>query len=307
MQNADWSRWLSLTLCTVCLWSSAAFAEGPAPASAADCGAFEARAPSTREEEIAALYERFECHFSQQDYAASLPFLEQACRLTDSPRCLLNLGAVHHAMMQCPAARAHYEQYLDGAPYADEAEEARRALEELAAACPKPAPSSAVARRAPSTPEIAPEPRAALIRPQSLRATPAIDSSGDALLGARSELDAPSSAGPKHHRMRAWPLLGAGAATLTATLTAAVYGWRAELDYEERRSRGEQEQEDRPDPELRAIDRRGRQYNVLAGVFGVASAVLLGTGATLWFIDRHADASIELSDGAARFSYSGEF
>ena len=65
-------------------------------------------AAASSAEQVAALYQSFECHFARKEYAACLPYLEQACQLTDSPRCLLNLGAVHHALMHCQLARSYY-------------------------------------------------------------------------------------------------------------------------------------------------------------------------------------------------------
>ena len=93
MTNGYLSRWLACPAGVLWLWSSSVSAQGAAGVASRECAAPRAAAePQSRAEEVAALYQRFECHFARREYVACLPFLEQACELTDSPRCLLNLG-----------------------------------------------------------------------------------------------------------------------------------------------------------------------------------------------------------------------
>jgi hypothetical protein len=292
------------------LWSTSAHAQQQAAAPKQECGPPPASAaPRSPAEEVAALYDRFECHFARQEYVACLPFLERACELTDSPRCLLNLGAVHHALMHCLLARSYYQQYLDRSPYAEEVAEARNALEELNAACPAAAPPAAAAVSEAPMQSVSP----ISVSPISgARAAPG--PSEPAPAGFEPMTPSAVKLGSKHRveerqqdHLLAWSLLGAGAAGLTATVVAASYGLRAERDFEAR------DRENGPlgrsnDPELRAIDQRGRNYNQFATAFGILSGVLLGAGATLWLIETSPGSSLEVSvDGTARVRYELSF
>jgi len=305
MANGYLFQWMACWAGMLCLCSTDAHAQRRPVAAQPECAPPGGSAPpQSRTEEVAALYNRFECHFARREYVACLPFLEQACKLTDSPRCLLNLGAVHHALMHCQLARAYYQQYLDRSPYDEEVTEARNALEELNAACPPSAPRAAeweppaepvgpIAMGPVASGRVASGPVAAT--PSALK--PGVKNRGvKNLAGARP-----------HAPLLAWTLLGAGVAGLTASVFAAGYGARAERDFEAR------DRENGPlgrsnDPELRAIDRRGRDYNQLAGAFGVLSGVLIGAGATLWLVDVSPGSSLEVSaDGAASVRYELSF
>lgn len=264
-------------------------------------------------EEIATLYRSFECHFARKEYAACLPYLEQACRLTDSPRCLLNLGAVHHALMHCQLARGYYQQYLDRSPYDEDVVAARGALEELRRACPPSDSEADDAAPLPSGAGLPPSDGA--LQPVVLPLTPSSASVSEREPAARPAREAvapdtqPGAA--RSDRVLIWSLLGAGAATLSGTVVLAAYGARAEGDYEARASRlspaarGE-------DAELRAIDQRGHRLNQLALGLGVLSGLLAGAGATLWLSERWQGESAGLRlqlypDGTALSSYAGSF
>lgn len=267
-------------------------------------------AAASRAERVAALYQSFECHFARKEYAACLPYLEQACQLTDSPRCLLNLGAVHHALMHCQLARHYYQQYIDRTPYDEDVTAARSALEELERACPQ--------SHVPASPPVLDTPPAAPgIAPAGPLPAPLDESSASAPAPA-PERTAPASAGGREPVL-AWALLGAGAASLTATVVLAAHGARAERDYEAR-ARSLEPPARSSDGELRAIDERGERSNRLALALGLVSGLLTGAGATLWLKDtwlteeEPADEppvgglSLTIApDGTALSSYSGRF
>lgn len=300
------SRYSSL-IAAACLWNGSAIAQSVAPP--LGCEPASIASPRTRAEEIDSLYRRFECHFSRQEYVACLPFLERACLLTDSPRCLLNLGAVHHALMHCQLARGYYEQYLERSPYDEEVDAVRRALEELSVACPRSAGSAA-----PGEPD---GPSAGEPEQRRVAAVSALAGGSDAIVTGNDEKVEPGAptkarldtgvAEARRTPVLAWSLLGAGAAGLTATLVAAGYGVRAERAFEGR-AHANGGLSPSEDPELRAIDQRGRHYNNLALAFGTASGLLLAAGATVWILDVAPDASLTLSsDGSPGVSYETRF
>lgn len=305
------SRWGIAVVAAVSLslWPAAsAAAEGlDGQAVTTACAPVAAPAPSTQAGEIQSLYRQFECHFERGEYRESLPFLEQACRLTNSPRCLLNLGAVHHALLHCESARSYYEQYLDRVPYDPMEGEAQRALQEIRAACP--GNENSVTALEP-------------LRPPPLDGIPPLESAriapetGAELAARAKDIPAPSTlqselaAGADRsasRRILAWSLLGAGGAAALSTVIVAGYGMRAESDFDSRdRQDGQLGLAD--DGELRAIDRRGRSYNRLMVGFGVTSAVLLGAGATLWVLELGADSNLSVTSGeSALVRYRGRF
>ncbi|HTV20746.1 MAG TPA: tetratricopeptide repeat protein [Polyangiaceae bacterium] len=322
MRRKGVGRWLGFWVVAASVGSGSANAQGPAraaatthrsataAAAASDCaatppltgartGARSPRAPLTRDQRIQSLYQRFECHFERKQYAECLPYLEQACLLTDSPRCLLNLGAVHHALMHCQRARSYYEQYLSRSPYDAEGDEARDALDELNRAC-----------GAGGATALAPEPPAELpIDPAVVPALTAESPSGlprwDTTPGTATHpvRDQRSS---HDDRMITWSLFGAGAIALTGTLVAAGYGVRAERDYE-RLDRQNGDLDAASDPRLRAIDRRGRRYNHVMLGLGAASGLLLGAGTTVWLLDLGSDTALDVSADGARLQYRGRF
>jgi hypothetical protein len=313
-----------LALSLAAAWSQRAQAQpesaGCAPPAAAAAAA--SKGAST-EEQVAALYQSFACHFARKEYAACLPYLEQACRLTDSPRCPLNLGAVHHALMHCQLARGYYQQYLDRSPYDEDVEAARHALEELERACPRSAAErSADAAEVGGRAGTVEEAGLPALPPSHIAALPTRPDSAGALAASPGQrtatpVDAPSTERRQQSHVLAWSLLGAGAASLTATVVLATYGARAERDYEARAAQLPPPARS-TDAELRTIDERGERSNQAALVLGVLSGLLTGTGATLWITDGwrgaedHAQSTAGLSvfvspDGTALSSYSGSF
>jgi hypothetical protein len=282
---------------------------------AARCSPEASATPQTRDQEIAALYGAFECHFSRQEFAACLPFLEQACSLTHSPRCFLNLGAVHHALMHCELARGYYQEYLNRVPYDEEGQDARKALEELSVACPVEETAPAVSPESGAlTPSVSlagagTEPAgSAAAHGGSPAAAPPLQSS-DAAQAASVEVggDAASRDERGTQRVVAWSLLGAGAVSAVWMGLAASYGARAANDFDARyeASGGVSIAND---PELQAIDARGAQYDELAVTFGVTSAVLFGAAAAFWWLDFGLDADVDVSGGgSAQLRYGGSF
>jgi tetratricopeptide (TPR) repeat protein len=280
-------------------------ANHPVPARGS-CSVPPSAEPRTAAEEARALYQQFECHFARGEYEQCLPYIERACHLTSSPRCLFNLGAVHHALMHCSLARGYYEQFLDRAPYDDGGGDAQSALHELQAACP--AHEAALAEVAPQDAArgaIVPLPDApggvaASSSPPVLAEAPPITRQPVGQLDGSGRDAAPvDAAGSISRRTLAWSLIGAGAAAGALTILWGGYGVRAESDYVARNRRnGMLGLSD--DSELRAIDRRGRQYNQLMLGFGVASGLLLAAGGTLVILDVGDGAQLSLSaDGVA--------
>jgi hypothetical protein len=231
-----------------------------------------------------------------------LQYIERACHLTSSASCLLNLGAVHHALMHCSLARGYYEQFLDRAPYDDEGDEAKNALHEIQAACP--AHETASLEAAPpdtsagdmihSLPASTRPLLSGAPPPQSPSPRPALPVYGSSSSDARA-IDA--GAVPTR-RALAWSLLGTGAATAVSTLILGSYGKRAESDFDAR-DRHNGALGLAGDSELRAIDRRGRRYNDLMIGFGVASGLLLAAGSTLVLIDLGDSADLSVSASGA--------
>jgi hypothetical protein len=186
-------------------------------------------------------------------------------------------------------------------------EAARNALEELEGACPRPAASAASAA---AGDEIAPPPPGA----QATSPAPAAAAASGRVPPA-APADSDTGQQSQSHAL-AWSLLGAGAASLTATVVLATYGAQAERDYEERARRIAPAARN-TDAELRAIDERGHRSNRAALVLGVLSGLLTGTGATLWLTggwqpseqpDESASGlSLQLSPDGALSSYSGRF
>jgi hypothetical protein len=234
---------------------------------------------------------------------------------------LLNLGAVHHALMHCQLARSYYQQYLDRTPYDEDVSAARNALEELERACPQATPVTEGLTQRASVPVIVlesgplePLPTAGNPRRESVTTHTAPGVPSDAVPPGVPSDAVPAQRAPD--RLLAWSLLGAGAASLAGTVVAAAYGARAERDYEAR-ARAMAAPARATDAELRAIDDRGHRYNQLALVLGVLSGALTGVGATLWLTEgltegsrpeSAAGAQLEVApDGTAKLSYSGSF
>jgi hypothetical protein len=264
----------------------------------------------TLEQEVAELYRQFECRFFEQRYADGLPYLERACALKNSPRCLLNLAAVHHGLMHCELARAYYFRYLDVVPYDDASESALDALAELEGSCGTPAARASAAPPTTPNPELELDAIAPLPAARALP-TPATAPASLALTVAAPAATVGAAASPPNvaardesieRKVGLW-LLGAGAA---GAVIALLYGARIEQDAERRdRSNGGLGASD--DPELRAIDRAGRRSNRLAAVLGVGSGVLAGAGVTLWLASSSSGASVDVGAEGASVGYRGAF
>jgi hypothetical protein len=275
------------------------------------CPSASAAVAATREQEVAELYKQFECRFLQRQYAAGLPYLEQACALKNSPRCLLNLAAVHHGLMHCELARSYYFRYLDVVPYDEASESAQHALDELASSCGAAAAAQVESAPEPPLERGAPPPSSvisALPAGASLPALPRTESRVPTPVTARSSIAPPSAdrGSPIERRVSLW-LLGAGAASGAGAVMALLYGARTERDAE-RRDRTNGALVADTDPELDAIDRAGRRSNRLAAVLGIGSGLLVGAGATLWIMAPGSGAALNLgADGTASVGYAGAF
>jgi hypothetical protein len=287
-------------------------------ASPAGCPAPFASAAATLEQEVAELYRQFECRFLEQRYADGLPYLERACALKNSPRCLLNLAAVHHGLMHCELARSYYFRYLDVVPYDEASEAALDALAELEGSCGTPAALSSSALNpsavvtAPSSIESIAALPAVAAGPRAPSAAAPVTPAGAGVFGAGKEIAGSivppvAEGGPSMERKLGYWLLGAGAASGAGALVALLYGARIERDAE-RRDRLNGGLGTNEDPELDAIDRAGRRSNRLAAMLGIGSGLLAGAGMTLWLVSPESGASVEVgADGAARVGYRGAF
>jgi hypothetical protein len=260
-------------------------APGPAVAAGAACAPVPAELENGAPR-VDALFQRFQCLFDAQAYQDCLPVLEQACSLTDSPRCLFNLALVHHALLHCEAAVGYYEAYLERDPYDAGRDEALSALADLRGICGKHEP-------------------APLLPPASVGAIPPVQGAVPAPAAAVEPV--PTAAVPdgmSTRRVLAYTTLAAGAATSVATAVFAVYGKRAESDVVERAAQNEQVR----DAEAAAIDSNGHQYNTLAWIFLGSSVALLGTSVTLFVIDANAQQSVSVgAEGFASVRYQGRF
>jgi hypothetical protein len=300
------ARWLRISSAAALLVTSTAVAQtgGDAPQSDEPAGAAplyeQGQCPSAPDESVQgparseALLRRFRCLFDAREYHACLPVLDEACKLTDAPRCLYSKAVVHHALYHCELAVSYYEAYLSRDPYDSVRDEAVSALTELRRICGQPAPAP-----------VAPSPIESAIQPLGEQATPDPPSPAPAVTLAAAPgtrpltHDSPSSA----RKVLAFATLGAGAATAVATAVFASSGQRAEADFEAR-SRGKTE----PDDEARALDDNGKRYNTLAWVFLGGSVALLGTSVTLFVLDAQAQESVGVStDGAFSVRYRGSF
>lgn len=240
-----------------------------------------------------ALLQRFRCLFDAGQYHACLPVLDEACKLTDAPRCLYSKAVVHHALYHCELAVSYYEAYLSRDPYDSVRDEAVSALTELRRICNQPALAPPAA--APLEIGIRPldeQPRvSAPAAPEAIAFTP-----------APSPPPAAHESSSSPRRLLAFATLGAGAATAVATAVFASSGQRAEEDFEaRRRARVE-------DDETSALDHNGKRYNTFAWVFLGSSVALLGTSVTLFVLDAQAEESLDIStEGSLSVRYRGSF
>lgn len=241
-----------------------------------------------------ALLQRFRCLFDAGQYQACLPVLDEACELTDAPRCLYSKAVVHHNLFHCEQAVSYYEAYLSRDPYDSVREEAVSALTELRRICGQPAP-------APPTPAGVEPAIQPLDEPASI-AAPA-QPSAIALTPARLP-PPPIVREPSWRKVLAFSTLGAGVASGIATGVFASSGQRAESDITARAKETNRVK----DAETRALDDNGRRYNTLAWVFLGGSVALLGTSVTLFVLDAQAEEAVSVStEGALSVRYRGTF
>jgi hypothetical protein len=248
--------------------------------------------PRTDEERVQSAFARYECLFDRGQYAECLPVIEGACHLMDPARCLFNLATVHYALLHCETALGYYREYLDKAPYDDGRDQALSALEDLNRVCGFHDASGA----SPATGSVS-EPSTAVLDTPNGVSTPPVVSTPQQL--AASDLRPVSN-----HRVLAYSLLGAGAATAIASGLFAIYGQRVDADYDERLRRVGHWR----DSEFDSLDANGRRYNTFALVFLGSSAALIGAGTTLLVLDARANGSLLVgSTGLPSVSYQGRF
>jgi tetratricopeptide (TPR) repeat protein len=102
-------------------------ATGSAPA-AKTCAPAELAIVGNTERRARELLEEARCLFEAGDYRGSITRLEEAQKLTGSPRFLFNLGVAYHWLGDCERARDYYEEYLRRGPSEGGASQARAAL-----------------------------------------------------------------------------------------------------------------------------------------------------------------------------------
>lgn len=243
-----------------------------------------------------ALSRRFECLFAAGQYQACLPVLDEACKLTDAPRCLYSLAVVHHALFHCELAASYYESYLSRDPYDSVRDEAVSALNELRRICgqpesapPPPSPAAEDAIHPLDEHASVAAPQAAFVPPPVFAPTP-----------APTPRERPSPV----RKVLAFSTLGAGVATAVATAVFASYGQRAESDINVRARMLDNVADD----EARALDENGKRYNTLAWVFFGSSVALLGASVTLFVLDAQSEQSLDVAtDGSLSVRYRGSF
>jgi tetratricopeptide (TPR) repeat protein len=211
-------------------------------------------APADANAQAGELLEQAKQHFARGEYGAAVPLLERAYALTRSPRYLLNLGIAHHYLNECEAALGYYQRYLQSDPQGQWRAQAMTAVDQLSPIC---APAAA-----------SPAPAASLAKAAPLDQPPAA-------------ADAQPRSG---ERVAAWVLLGAGAASLAASIvfTAEALGARSDRQDLQRSVPPGQPWDDfagrQRDTEL---DQEFRRDQTVAWVLAGSSVVLFGTGAVL--------------------------
>jgi hypothetical protein len=276
----------------VTLFGAPALAQDGKPAPIAHCPP--SPEPSLQGQERAeALSRRFECLFAAGEYQGCLPVLDEACRLTDAPRCLFNLALVHQALFHCELAASYYEAYLSRDPYDAPRDEAVAALNELRRICGQPEQEP--------TP---PPPAENAIQPLDERALVVAPEPPAAIVPAPPSPVVPRESPGRVRKVLAFSTLGAGVATTIATAVFAGYGRRAQSDVVARTNDNGRVR----DAEVSALDDNGRRYNTFAWVFLGSSVALLGTSVTLFVLDAQAEHSLDVAaEGALSVRYWGRF
>jgi tetratricopeptide (TPR) repeat protein len=220
--------------------------------------------------------------FEAGDYLTALELLERAYAKTKATRLLFNLGAVHHHLGNCEAARDLYREFVRRDPPEPGRTEARAALQSLEPFCG-------------GDPDRI-EPRAA-----------AGDAPADALVARvpsrEASSAAPSSSSPSARDVAMWSLLGAGAAAGAGAVLTWRDSARAASDLEElareavvRGRRGET-YDDCCRARAQKLERSLDRSSSWSSWLGVTSAVLVGSGVTLWLLRSETDA-IAVQHGA---------
>ena len=253
----------------------------PSPAST-ETGSAETADPQGQAE---ALLEQAKELFRKGQYREALPLIESAPELTQAPRFLFNLGALHHKLSECVPARDYFEQYLQQDPAGEGRAAALSALEELRARCP------AQVTVAPAA--LAVVPAAALLPPVPL------------------PVEAPP---PREPLERSWApspraavLLGIGAAAgIGALASLAARGHaQSELDALGAQVARQGDTWDAHEARRHELAANARLYRGLSLGLGVACAAFVGAGTTVWIVEAE-QAAGERSLGAG-VTYRGRF
>jgi hypothetical protein len=186
--------------------------------------------------------------------------------LTQAPRFLFNLGALHHKLSECAPAREYFEQYLQQEPAGEGRAAALSALEELRERCP--AQAAAVA---PASLALAPAPAAVAPVLAPVRNAPAPEPL------ERSWAPSP----------RAAVLLGIGAAAgIGALASLAAHGHaQSELDTLGAQVARQGENWDAHEARRSELAANARLYRGLSIGLGAACAAFVGGGTTVWILE----------------------
>jgi tetratricopeptide (TPR) repeat protein len=221
--------------------------------------------------------------FEAGDYLTALELLERAYAKTNATRLLFNLGAVHHHLGNCEAARDFYREFVRRDPPEPGRTEARAALQSLEPFCGDGDTDHT-------------EPRGA-----------AGHAPADALVArvpsGEASSSAPSSSSQSARDVAMWSLLGAG----VAAGAGAVFTWRdsarAASDLEELareavvRGRSGETYDDCCRARAQQLERSLDRSSSWSSWLGVTSAVLVGSGLTLWLLRSETNA-IAVQHGA---------
>jgi hypothetical protein len=259
---------------------SALTADGPSPVAA---GATSRTRADEREAD--ALLERAKAHFRAGEYRRSLPLVERALALSDSPRFLFNLGVLHHKLSECVPAREYFQRYLERDAAGAAREQTLAALRELNAHCPAEEPETQRAAAPMASPT-------ATFR----SAAPASISPSASALPREVALTLPGGAElppPPPPKLSVAPpptalvLLGLGAAAGVASVVTVALQNAAQSDIDALASRAAEEglPWDVYEGERHASSADARLYRGLAIGLGAACTALVGAGATVWILD----------------------
>jgi hypothetical protein len=216
---------------------------------------------------------------------------------------LFNLGAVHHHLGNCEAARDFYREFVRRDPPEPGRTEAQSALRSLQPFCGDAGdaglePVDRAASAPPATAAgAAPVARAPSATPSSTVA------SSTAAPSAVAPSNLPSSSSRSAGQVAIWSLLGAGA----AAGAGALYTWRSsvraasEIEGLAReavvRGRSGETYDDCCRARAQKLERSLDRSSSWSHMLGVTSAVLVGSGLTVWLLRSETDA-IAVQHGA---------